>query len=185
MAITTTKRSLLSILFARFVRSMPGPDALLATPPERVEIWFAQELFRRQGENWIRVFGPGDAAVHRGEAQIDDDDRAHMWVELQEDLPDGEYRVSWRNLSAEDGDTDEGLFTFSVDPQAVVTSTPMLAVTATSPSSPEPQDTAIQPATVTTRSPDNGDGETGCFLGLAPLLGVLALVGATTGKRKR
>jgi methionine-rich copper-binding protein CopC len=103
----------------------------VAAPPERVEIWFTQELFRRAGENWIRVFGPGERPSHVGEAQIDDDDRTHLWVMLEPGLESGQYRVEWRSLSAEDGDTDQGNFHFTLDPQAGVTSTPMPAHTPT------------------------------------------------------
>jgi hypothetical protein len=91
----------------------------------RVEICFTQELFRRQGENRIEVFDAVDRPVHAGEAQVDNDNRSHLSVELLPDLPPGTYRVVWHSLSAEDGDNDEGEFSFTYDPQAEVTSTPM------------------------------------------------------------
>lgn len=115
---------------AGYLRSVPGDGAVVASSPARVDIWFTQELFRRAGENWIRVFGPGERPAHSGEAQIDDDDRRHMWVALESGLEPGRYRVDWRTLSAEDGDSDEGSFQFTLDPQAEATSTPMAAGTA-------------------------------------------------------
>jgi methionine-rich copper-binding protein CopC len=168
---------------ARYERSQPGEGAIVAVAPGRVEIWFSQELFRRQGENWIRIFGPDGAAVHSGQAKIDDDDRSHMWVDLQQGLTAGEYRVNWRNLSAEDGDTDEGAFTFTVDPQAEATSTPMLAnrelavATATTPPLASP--------TVAAQAPEDDSAGSGCFPGLLPLVGLVALAGMAAGKVKR
>jgi methionine-rich copper-binding protein CopC len=195
-ATITTRIALLSILLslslaqivfahASYVRSQPGEGAIVATAPEQVEIWFSQELFRRQGENWIRVLGPDGAAVHSGEAQIDDDDRTHMWVDLQEGLAAGEYRVNWRNLSAEDGDNDEGTFTFTVDPRAEVTSTPMQAVTATPPPTAEPQVTSATSPTLAVQTPDAESGRSGCFLGMFPLVGLVALMGMAAVKRKQ
>jgi methionine-rich copper-binding protein CopC len=196
VATITTRRALLAILLclslaqsvfshARYIRSQPGEGAIVATAPDRVEIWFSQELFRRQDENWIRVLGPDGAAVHSGEAQIDDDDRTYMWVDLQEGLAAGEFRVTWRNLSAEDGDNDEGTFTFTIDPQAEVTSTPMQAVTATPPPTAEPQVTSAASPTLAVQTPDAESAGNGCFLGLFPLVGLVALMGMAAVKRKQ
>jgi copper resistance protein C len=108
---------------AKYERSVPGDGALVTIPPARVDIWFAQELFRRQGDNRIQVFDPGNQPVQVGEIQIDNDDRKHMWVELPAGLKPGNYRVDWNNLSAEDGDPDLGSFSFTFDPEATITST--------------------------------------------------------------
>lgn len=162
---------------ADYERSEPGSGAVVAEAPDRVVIWFTQELFRRQGENWIRVFGPDGEPVHAGEAFIDDDDRAHMWVKLEGDLPAGAYRVEWRTLSAEDGDTEEGSFSFTVDPQAAATSTPMREVTPTvAPTAPAVANTP----TVATES--DGASATGCAFGLLP---AAALIGWGFRRRQR
>ena len=175
---------------SRYVRSEPGQGAVIASEPERVEIWFTQDLFRRQGENWILVYGPGGDEVQSGEAQIDDDDRRRMWIELQFPLAAGEYRVEWRNLSAEDGDDEEGEFTFILDPQARVTSTPMLAETETS--FPTPTHTAIAPEVAvipnskptSEPTPDASDDESGCVLGLTPAFALVALGFGLTRRRR-
>jgi methionine-rich copper-binding protein CopC len=99
---------------AEYERSEPAPDAVIAAAPTEVHIWFSQELFRRAGENTLEVTGPDGSRVDTGDAQLDDDDRKHLFVPLAENLPEGLYTVRWRNLSAEDGDTDEGEFTFTV-----------------------------------------------------------------------
>ncbi|MFN2224609.1 MAG: copper resistance protein CopC [Candidatus Promineifilaceae bacterium] len=166
---------------AGYVRSVPGADAIVAVAPERVEIWFNEELFRLEGENWIQVVGPDRADVTSDEAQIDDDDRSHIWVDLQEGLAAGAYQVTYHTLSADDGDSSEGEFGFTLDPQAQVTSTPMPAETTT----------AAPPATPPGSTEDAGEtaddqGNGGnCLLGLLPLAGILVLAGAATSNRKR
>ena len=195
------KRILLAILLAaalsplfvvgteahsRYVRSHPGQGAIIAAKPERVEIWFTQDLFRRQGENWILVLGPGGDEVQSGETQIDDNDRRHMWVKLQSPLGPGEYRAEWRNLSADDGDTDEGEFIFILDPQAKVTSTPMLEEMETS----LPSATAVATAPVAAApTPENtdepvSDDTGGCSLGLTPTFALVALGFGLTRRRR-
>ncbi len=173
-----------ALAHARYERSVPGDGALVSSPPTRVDIWFIQDLFRRQGENWIHVEDPGGARVEVGEAQVDDDDRRHLWVELQPDLTAGEYHVSWRNLSSEDADSDEGEFNFTYDPQAAVTSTPMLLESPTNPPSANAPPQASEPASpsstpasqAATAAPTPETGGSGCGLGLLPIAGLVLWV---------
>jgi methionine-rich copper-binding protein CopC len=103
---------------ARYDRSDPPADAVLPEAPTEVHIWFTQELFRREGANNVEVYGPDGTRVDRQDARIDDDDRTHMIVSLQGDLPTGTYTVHWKTLSAEDGDDESGEFSFTVSPPA-------------------------------------------------------------------
>jgi hypothetical protein len=82
-------------------------------------------LFRRKGENTISVTGPDGQVVSAVDTEIDDDDRTHIWVNLQPGLTAGDYLVEWRNVSLEDGHPSDDSFRFTIDPQAVLTSTPM------------------------------------------------------------
>jgi methionine-rich copper-binding protein CopC len=111
-----------ALAHAELDRSSPASDAVIPAAPKRVEIWFTQELFRREGANTIVVEGPS-GRVDDGNVELDDADRTHLGVGLSPGLPAGEYRVSWTSLSAIDGDAAEGAFVFSVDP-AALTSTP-------------------------------------------------------------
>jgi methionine-rich copper-binding protein CopC len=164
---------------ASYVRSEPGAGAVVSTPPAQVEIWVAQDLFRRQGENWIRVTGPDGAEVQAGEATIDDDDRRHLTVALQPSLTPGEYTVTFRTLSAEDGDDDEDSFTFTLDPNAEVTSTPMSVATPTVP--PAPTSTVVAAAPSPTQAGPSGPA---CGAALAPAVG-LVVAGAVSRARRR
>ncbi len=167
---------------AAYIRSQPGADAIIAAPPTRVEIWFEQELFRKQGENTIQVTGPDGTIVSMGETTMDDDDRKHIWVDLQPELPTGIYRVEWKNVSLEDGHSSTGSFSFTLDPQAVVTSTPMLE---SSPTSEETNRTTTTPfpVAITATTAPKTPGSTGpCAAGMLP---AFALVGVILMKRSR
>ena len=170
---------------ADYARSAPGAGAVVAEAPARVDVWFTQDMFRRQGENWLRVAGPDGAEVTAGEAVIDDDDRRHLGVELLPDLPAGEYTVTWRTLSAEDGDDAEDTFTFTVNPQAQVTSTPMLADEgAPTPTAPAGSITETPAPTATALRSPNAPPSGGCGQGLLPAVG-LVLAGLTLHRRRR
>jgi methionine-rich copper-binding protein CopC len=163
---------------AAYLRSEPGAEAIVATPPSRVDIWFEQELFRRKGENTITVTGPDGRVVSTGDTEIDDDDRTHIWVNLHASLPAGKYLVDWKNLSLEDGHPSEGSFHFIIDPQAKVTSTPMGISTSsvTMTNSPLPQSTRTDFTTLPAPTTAPAPADNPCPIGLAPV-GVLVAFG--------
>ena len=61
---------------AEYDRSDPPADAVIRQAPEAIRIWFTQELFRREGANWIEVTGPDGSQVQVEDAVVDDDDVA-------------------------------------------------------------------------------------------------------------
>lgn len=136
---------------AAYLRSEPGDGAVVATSPERVDIWFKQELFRRKGENTITVTNADGNPVSVGDTIIDDDNRTRIWVALQPNLAPGVYFVAWKNLSLDDGHSAEGTFTFTIDPLAKETSTPIGVAVSTSvetlsaTGTPNPSSTATLP----------------------------------------
>ena len=99
---------------ANLRRSTPAADATVSQAPERVDLWFSSDLYRRKDENWIRVSDPEGREASTGETTFDEDDRTHVWVNLRPGLPPGQYQVQWRNLSLEDGHSNEGGFAFTV-----------------------------------------------------------------------
>lgn len=103
---------------ADFLRSDPPAGEAVRSAPERLTVWFTQELFRRAGANVLEVTGPGGERVELDDVVVDEVDRTQMSVGLKPDLPAGEYSVAWTTLSAVDGDTHEGSFTFTIDPEA-------------------------------------------------------------------
>ena len=113
-----------------------------------MQVRFTQELFRRESENSLEVYGPGDLRVDLDDAAIDDDDRKLMTVSLQPDLADGDYTVRWRTLSADDGDEADGEFSFTLRAASPTAETGQPPPTATV----KPDETA--PEATTTAQPD-------------------------------
>ncbi|OGO52447.1 MAG: hypothetical protein A2148_02725 [Chloroflexi bacterium RBG_16_68_14] len=105
---------------ADYERSEPARGAVLLEPPARVDVWFTQDVFKKQGANFVRVFDEQDVQVSQGDGEVDDNDRTHVSATLPPGLPDGRYIVRWMTTSDEDGDTDEGAFCFylRVEPSA-------------------------------------------------------------------
>jgi methionine-rich copper-binding protein CopC len=93
--------------------AIPPIDGTVDMAPAQLEIIFSQEV----GEGTlIEVFGPDGRPVHAAPAEIDlnDPDRKRVTVALFGNLPAGVYTVNWTSVSAEDGDTDSGSYTFTV-----------------------------------------------------------------------
>lgn len=106
---------------ADYDRSVPAADEVVLQSPQQVQIWFTQELFRREGQNSLEVYGPDEQRVDLDDAAIDDDDRKLMTVSLQSDLANGLYTVRWGTLSADDGDDAEGEFQFTIQAEGPAT----------------------------------------------------------------
>jgi copper resistance protein C len=176
---------------AAYVRSSPGADAIVATPPARVDIWFAQELFRRQGENTIQVTAPGGQEVSVGDTMIDDDDRKHIWVNLKPSLAAGVYTLAWKNVSLEDGHPSQGSFHFTIDPQAAATSTPMGTPTPIGKATAKPAASEVVVPTISPTQPPVAAPTkpalpgSPCGLGTAPIVGLAAYVVVKNSRRKR
>jgi methionine-rich copper-binding protein CopC len=187
----------MALAHADLDRSEPAADAVLTTAPTQVQLWFTQELFRRQGENFIEVYAADGSRQDQGEAVINDDDRTLLTVALPPDLPPGVYTVRWQALSAEDGHDSSGEFTFTVGTEgaaatvitdtvitdtttpAVATPTiaPTLVATATLPAA----TATVAPAPAATQASSTGTGLP-CLGGAAPLL---MAVGALWAGRRR
>lgn len=141
---------------ADYDNSVPAAGEVVSQAPQQVQVWFSQELFRREGQNSLEVYGPDDQRVDQDDAAIDDDNRELMTVSLQSDLPNGVYTVRWRTLSADDGDDAEGEFQFTIqadepEPEATPTAASTLAPTAT--------EEADQPSPTDTATPESADTE--------------------------
>ena len=100
---------------AAYASSAPAFAAVLDSAPEQIELRFTQQLFRREGANAMRLERADDgAAIALGDIVIDNADRARMRAALLGPLAPGRYIVAWQNLSANDGDTDQGSYPFYV-----------------------------------------------------------------------
>jgi methionine-rich copper-binding protein CopC len=91
-------------------RANPAVGSSLATPPQRVSIWFTQEL--EPAFSSIEVRDQAGNRVDAGDSKLDAADAALLQVSLKP-LPPGAYKVAWRVVSVDTHPT-EGTFTFFV-----------------------------------------------------------------------
>lgn len=189
---------------AEYERSTPGRNEILPEPPARVDVYFAQEVRKIEGENYVRVFNDSDEQVSAGDGVVDDDDRTHIYAELPGALPPGRYVVQWRTFSDEDGDTDEGAFCFYVDTtptadqlaecaqfdleqEAPTTTpgpggaptTPPAELTATSPAPTATPEPLVSPTAVVSGNDDDGGANTGLIIGV--IIAAVVAAGAIGG----
>ncbi len=137
---------------AGYDRSVPSAGEVVSQAPQQVQVWFTQELFRREGQNALEVYGPDDHRVDLDDAAIDDDDRKLMTVSLQSDLPDGVYTVRWRTLSADDGDEADGEFQFTIQADEPAEETSPTTVPTTAPT---PAPVTAQPPSTNTQTAES------------------------------
>lgn len=159
VALVAASLALPSVVWAHaeYDRSNPPADTAVPEAPERLDVWFTQDLFRREGENALEVTNEAGERVDLDDLVIDDADRTHASVGLPVDLPAGTYTVYWRTLSATDGDTDEGTFTFTIDPNATPVPTETVEATATEPPTSTPTPDGASPTSEATPSGEGGE----------------------------
>ena len=97
---------------ARYVRSEPAQNAALTTPPQRVTVYFAEQL-DMDGSS-LAVVDASGTTVSDGTSQRLANDPKAMWIAVRPHLGPGTYTVQWKSRSADDGDDANGSFAFSV-----------------------------------------------------------------------
>lgn len=167
----------LSVLaHASYKRSNPAKNSVIPAAPARLDVWFAEEVQKVAGANSLKVTDASGKQVDTGDLVVDDDDRKHMSIGLQPDLPDGVYTVAWATTSDGDGDPDDGTFSFTIQASATVTATETTTGTASAtPTLSSTPTVAPSPAITPTTSPSNtSDDDSGVAL---PVLIVVVLAG--------
>ncbi len=96
---------------ALLLSSNPAPNAILATSPAQVELFFSEPV--AQGLSSLIVFDQNGLQADQKDMRVDPSNPTRMTVSLPA-LVTGIYTVSWKAVSATDGHQTEGAFTFSV-----------------------------------------------------------------------
>ncbi len=96
---------------AYLVRSDPAPNALVATGPKAVTLWFDEAV--DPSYSTIEVVDSNQAHVEAGTASTVPGDPRQLTIGLKP-VGDGTYSVLWKALSATDGHVTRGLYAFSV-----------------------------------------------------------------------
>lgn len=96
---------------AQLVASSPGAGTAVAEAPSEIRLVFSEPLEAQLTSADLRS-ADGEVLLDRA-GQIDPDDPFALVLQAPP-LADGAYAVTWRSLSAADGHTAEGFFSFSV-----------------------------------------------------------------------
>jgi len=98
---------------SELVKSEPEVGASLENSPAQVTAWFSEELDSEMSS--MRVFDSQNNQVDNGDGSVDLNDLDHLTMVVSlPPLPAGTYRLHWTSVSVEDGDAEEGEFTFNV-----------------------------------------------------------------------
>lgn len=154
---------------AGYDHSTPADGEVLAESPERVDVYFGQEMARTGGlPTLIVVNESGDTLSEP--STLDDDDRTHMSAELPPALPEGRYTVLWHTISDDDGEEAQGAFHFFIgEPPAQATPT------VTGGETPEPGQPSLPAETAAPTPPpsedDGGGGDVPVWALIAGMIG--------------
>lgn len=96
----------------------PAEGSILPEAPDEAVLRFDMEL--NPDLSSMQVAGPDGDVIAEGEVDLDDPDRSSMVADLPDDLPNGEYTVSWTVAEAGEDEAHEGdsQLTFTIDPSA-------------------------------------------------------------------
>jgi copper resistance protein C len=109
---------------AQYASSNPPANSTVQTAPAAVQVTWTEEL----GSVKFNIAGPDGSEVTTGPAQINLEERHTATVPVRNAGP-GRYVVVWHNVSGDDGDPNDGSFTYTV------AGTPATAPTTTTTSS--------------------------------------------------
>jgi copper resistance protein C len=98
---------------ANYESSVPSDGEVVADSPERVDVYYGQEVARSGGLPTMFVANQSGDVI-ADEPVLDDDDRTHISIDLPPALPDGRYTVVWHTISDEDAEEAQGAFHFYV-----------------------------------------------------------------------
>lgn len=96
---------------AQLVTSSPAAGTVLDTSPDELRLIFSEPLEAELTS--LDVVGQDGTALLSHAGSVDPDD-PYALVVADPNLPDGIYSLSWRTLSAADGHSAEGFFTFGI-----------------------------------------------------------------------
>lgn len=96
---------------AQLVASFPGAGAIVPSSPGEVRLVFSEPLETQFTS--LDLTGEDGTLILSQAGEIDPHD-PYALVVIAPDLADGIYQVTWRTLSAADGHTGEGTFSFGV-----------------------------------------------------------------------
>jgi methionine-rich copper-binding protein CopC len=98
---------------AKVDSSTPGIGAVVSTAPTSVSVHTLENMKPGAQFSNLFVYGPDGALISQGDAKIALSTPNEMAATIKPEK-DGIYIVRWITVSADDGDPDQGAFTFTV-----------------------------------------------------------------------
>jgi copper transport protein len=96
---------------AQLVASSPGAGEIVDASPDEIRLIFSEALTSKLSS--IDVVAQDGTRYFTGAGDVDPGDD-HALVLADPGLPEGVYSVTWRSVSAADGHSEEGFFTFGI-----------------------------------------------------------------------
>lgn len=142
-----------ALAHAKVISATPGIGSTITTAPTTVSVKTAENMNPDPKKSNLFVYGPNGELISQGNAKIPLSTPNEMSVPIKAD-GNGIYVVRWITVSADDGDPDEGAFTFTVNPNGTNATTGVTAkpttTTGTSSATTTPQSgSPIIPAIIT------------------------------------
>lgn len=164
---------------ATLVASDPPEENVVPATPDQVRLTFDMEINAELSS--VELMNATGSTIAEGKADPDDPDRASMIINLPDDVPPGEFSVSWTVVEAGAAEEHEveGQLTFTIDPTATPSASPTVVISA-------PEGTMEPIDDVTDGAEDDDDGGIGrgaLIVGGVSILVALAVV-ATVGRRR-
>jgi methionine-rich copper-binding protein CopC len=116
---------------ARVIHSTPATTSTITHLPASIKVQTIQNMDTNPQNSNLTVYGPDGQVISQGDAHISLNNPREMSVTLKKVQTQGIYIVQWKTRSSEDGESDQGAFTFSVKAKPVVTSTTATVTTPT------------------------------------------------------
>ncbi len=98
---------------AKVDSATPGIGATVSTAPTTISVHTAENMKPGAQSSNLFVYGPGGDLISQGDAKVSLSKPNEMSVAIKPEK-DGVYVVRWITVSSDDGDPDQGAFTFTV-----------------------------------------------------------------------
>jgi Uncharacterized protein, homolog of Cu resistance protein CopC len=135
-------------LHAKVVDSNPKMGATIAQPPAMVTVTTAENMKPGASNSNLFVYGPNGELISQGDAKVALHNPRQMSVALKANQQ-GVYVVQWKTVSVDDGDPDQGAFTFTVGKAVTSAQMQSAAPANAAPASPATTGTNLLPAIIT------------------------------------
>lgn len=102
------------VAHAAFVWGTPNNGDVIGALPSQIDAHFAEDIVKQSGTYGLAVYDSAGDQVDNQDTVLDDNDRRHMTVTLQNGFGADTYTVKWWTVSDEDGDAANGTYSFTV-----------------------------------------------------------------------